>query len=81
MLKKKLKTIKIKTLKIKKPIIEYNINDMPLDNHSELSKIITSKLSIKDKKADGIYFTPREIIYKILKIIKEQQLPIKNILL
>jgi hypothetical protein len=64
-----------KRLKIKKkPITESSVI------YTELSKSITSKLSSKEKRDQGIFFTPQDIIIKMLNIIKNINIPIKTVL-
>jgi len=50
-------------------------------NFTELSKKLTKKLDNKEKKDNGIYFTPQSIIKRIIDIVKkEKNVKFKNIL-
>ena len=49
-------------------------------NYSELSKTITTNLTKKEKKDDGIYFTPPSCIHKNLELLKPYFDNIKTIL-
>jgi type I restriction-modification system DNA methylase subunit len=61
--------------KVKKPPIKE-----PSVIHTELSKSITSKLSSKEKRENGIFFTPQDIIIKMLNIIKNINITIETVL-
>ena len=51
-----------------------------VNNYSELSKKITSELNTKIKKDLGIFFTPQNVIFKILESIQQYTSNINSIL-
>ena len=50
------------------------------EQFSTLSKELTKKLDDKDKKANGIYFTPKNIVIDMLSICKKHNKKIKRVL-
>lgn len=57
------------------------MEELPIEvNYSELSIKLTTKIKKKEKKNNGIYFTPPETIYKNIKLLEPFMKNITNIL-
>jgi len=66
--------------------VEININtefmnQLPKEvKYSDLSRNLTTKLNKKEKKNNGIYFTPPETIYKNIELLEPFMKNITNVL-
>lgn len=61
-------------------LLENRINDLSISIWDNISKKITNKINKEEKKANGIYFTPKITITKTINRIMEYLINVKTVL-